>query len=109
MIVQPDSDDEEDSGDKDADEALINPKDGIGRFISSKIYIASQPIIYRSTSYSEHVISCTAFIVPINYILRYCSWYANVHCLGEGGLEKRTTANIGGNGKKFGRNCERNL
>ena len=37
MIVQPDSDDEEVSGDQDADEegALIIPKDGIGRFISS--------------------------------------------------------------------------
>ena len=38
MFVQPDSDDKEDSGDKDADEegALIIPKDGIGRFISSQ-------------------------------------------------------------------------
>ena len=38
MIVQPDSEDEEDSGDQDADEegALIIPKDWIGRFISSQ-------------------------------------------------------------------------
>ena len=38
MIVQPASDDEEDPGDQDADEegALITPKDGIGRFISSQ-------------------------------------------------------------------------
>ena len=38
MIVQPDSDDEEYSGDQDADEegALIIPIDVIGRFISSQ-------------------------------------------------------------------------
>ena len=39
MKASSDSDDEEDSGDQDADEegALIIPKDGIGRFISSQL------------------------------------------------------------------------